>query len=111
VRCDGEVISTIDLYDGGFILLTGPDGSGWVNAADKVRAELTVPLRVFGFDTVLSPVDETIADLLKRYGLEPSGAVLIRPDGFVGFRAARQPAEEYETLRSAFDRILDLTHA
>ena len=111
VRFDGERISTIDLYDGGFILLTGPDGSGWVSAADQVRAELTVPLRVFGFDTVLLPVDESLADLLKRYGLEPSGAVLIRPDGFVGFRSARQAAEEYEALRSAFDRILDLTHA
>jgi len=77
VQWHGQRISTIDTYDGGFILLTGPDNAGWVRAADRVRAELAVPIRVLGLGTDLSPAGELIADLLKRYGLEPSGAVLI----------------------------------
>jgi 2-polyprenyl-6-methoxyphenol hydroxylase-like FAD-dependent oxidoreductase len=111
VQWHGQRISTIDTYDGGFILLTGPDNAGWVRAADRVRAELAVPIRVLGLGTDLSPAGELIADLLKRYGLEPSGAVLIRPDGFAGFRSASRASDEHQALGSALHHILDLTDA
>ena len=111
VKWHGERISTMDTYDGGFILLTGPDNAGWVRAADQIRAELAIPLTVFGLGTDLLPADETIADLLQRYGLEPSGAVLIRPDGFVGFRSASRADDDYAALGSALQQILDLRHA
>jgi len=103
------VISTIDVYDGGFILLTGPDNAGWVKAADQIHEELQVPLAIFGLGSDLSPVDETITDLLQRYGLEPSGALLIRPDGFVGFRSAGRADDEYQALTSALHQILHVS--
>ncbi|MDQ1548224.1 MAG: putative polyketide hydroxylase [Actinomycetota bacterium] len=109
VRSGGEVISTIDVYDGGFILLTGPDNAGWVTAATQVGAELTVPLTVFGLGTDLMPVDEPIDDLLERYGLDPSGAVLIRPDGFVGFRSTTAASDQQKSLGVALRQILDLS--
>jgi 2-polyprenyl-6-methoxyphenol hydroxylase-like FAD-dependent oxidoreductase len=109
VQSHGEVISTIDSYDGGFILLTGPDNAGWVTAAQQVRAELAVPVRVFGLGTDLLPVDEHIDDLLRRYGLDPSGAVLVRPDGFVGFRSINAADDEQKSLTSALREILDLS--
>jgi 2-polyprenyl-6-methoxyphenol hydroxylase-like FAD-dependent oxidoreductase len=105
------VISTIDVYDGGFILFTGPDNAGWVKAADQVRDELEVPLGVFGLGSDLSPVDETITDLLQRYGLESSGALLIRPDGFVGFRFAGRADDEYQALGKALHQILHLSES
>jgi len=108
VRFRGERISTIDVYDGGFVLLTGPDNASWVTAADQVRAELAVPVSVFGLGTDLAPVDELIDDLLKRYGLDPSGALLIRPDGFVGFRSVSRADEEQKALSGALRQILDL---
>ncbi|MEV0474142.1 FAD-dependent monooxygenase [Streptomyces prunicolor] len=107
VRSHGEAISTIDLYDGGFVLLTGPDNSEWVKAADEVREQLKVSLRMFGLGSDLLPVDETIDDLLRRYGLQSPGALLIRPDGFVGFRSAGA-ADEQPTLGNALRRILGL---
>ena len=109
VRSRGEVISTIDLYDGGFILLTGPDNAGWVTAAEQVQGDLAVPVRVFGLGTDLMPVDEHIDELLRRYGLDPSGAVLIRPDGFVGSRSINAADDEQKTLSSALRQILDLS--
>jgi putative polyketide hydroxylase len=109
VRSHGEVISTIDVYDGGFILLTGPDNAGWVTAAEQVRAELAVPVRVCGLGTDLMPVDEHIDDLLRRYGLDPSGAVLVRPDGFAGFRSINAADDEQKSLSSALREILDLS--
>jgi putative polyketide hydroxylase len=108
VRLRGERISTVDVYDGGFVLLTGPDNAGWVKAAEEVRAELAVPLTVFGLGTDLLPVDERIDELLNRYGLEPSGAVLVRPDGFVGFRSTGRVDNEHRALSGAMRQILDL---
>jgi 2-polyprenyl-6-methoxyphenol hydroxylase-like FAD-dependent oxidoreductase len=108
VRFHGERISTIDLYDGGFVLLTGPDNAGWVTAATHVRAELAVPVKVFGLGTDLAPVDEPIDDLLKRYGVDPAGAFLIRPDGFVGFRSVNRADDEHKALSAALRQILDL---
>jgi 2-polyprenyl-6-methoxyphenol hydroxylase-like FAD-dependent oxidoreductase len=108
VRSRGEVVSTIDLYDGGFILLTGPDNAGWVKAAHQAREQLRIPLGIFGLGSDLVPVDETKADLLERYGLESSGALLIRPDGFVGFRSAGEADDAYRALGGALRRILDL---
>jgi len=108
VRFRGERISTIDVYDGGFVLLTGPDNAGWVTAADQVRTELAVPVEVFGLGTDLAPVDELIDDLLKRYGLDPAGALLIRPDGFVGFRSNDRTDDEQKALGGALRQILDV---
>jgi len=108
VRFRGARISTIDVYDGGFVLLTGPENAGWVTAADQVRAELAVPVKVLGLGTDLAPVDELVDDLLKRYGLDPSGALLIRPDGFVGFRSNNRTDDEQKMLSGALCQILDL---
>jgi putative polyketide hydroxylase len=104
---DGSVISTIDVYDGGFILLTGPDNTNWANATEQVRDELQVPLAIFGLGADLLPVDETITDLLQRYGLQPAGALLIRPDGFVGFRSVNAADDEQKSLSSALRQILE----
>jgi len=109
VQSHGEVISTIDLYDGGFILLTGPDNAGWVTAAEQVRAELAVPVKVCGLGTDLMPVEEHLDDLLRRYGLDPSGAVLVRPDGFAGFRSINAADDEQKSLSNALREILDLS--
>lgn len=108
VSLGGEHISTVDVYDGGFILLTGPDNGDWKRAADQIRHELDVPVKVLALGTDLLPVDELIADLLQRYGLTPSGALLIRPDGFVGYRSATRTDDDYQVLRTAVHQILDL---
>jgi hypothetical protein len=110
VKLRGEVVSTIDVYDGGFALFTGPDNSAWASSAGRLREELGIPLSVWGLGADLIPVDETVADLLDRYGLEAAGAgaLLIRPDGFVGFRSPSRPDDEYSALKNALSEILDL---
>ncbi|MFF1817656.1 FAD-dependent monooxygenase [Kribbella sp. NPDC058245] len=105
----GDRISTVDVYDGGFLLLTGPDNAAWLTAADEVRAELAVPVTVFGLGSDLTPVDERVDDLLQRYGLEPSGAILVRPDGFVGFRSISRTGDEQKALSGALRQILDVS--
>jgi putative polyketide hydroxylase len=108
VKSDGGVISTIDVYDGGFVLFTGPAGEAWKHAAEQAVEELGVPVKVHSLGTDLMPVDEAIDQLLGRYGLEPGGALLVRPDGFVGYRAAAGVNDEYGALTSALRDILSL---
>ncbi|HZX42965.1 MAG TPA: hypothetical protein VFE93_14085, partial [Myxococcaceae bacterium] len=40
------------------------------------------------------------------YGISPSGAVLVRPDGFVGWRAPEAAGAPEETLRQALQTLL-----
>ena len=46
--------------------------------------------------------DAALTDVARRfvdaYGIGPSGAVLVRPDGFVAWRAADAAAASVETL-------------
>lgn len=85
---NGERLSTLDLYGRRFVLLAGRDGREWevraVEAARRLRVELDVCRP--GADGLADPEDA----LGTAYGITPRGAVLVRPDGFVAWRAASQ---------------------
>jgi putative polyketide hydroxylase len=111
VMSQGAKISTLHVYDGGFTLFTGPDNTAWATAADQVNRELGIPVQHFALGRHLLPVNESVDNLLDRYGLQRTGAVLIRPDGIVGFRSAAATADEHTQLRGALGKILDLDGA
>lgn len=79
----GKRISTLDLLDGRFVLLTGIAGwsEGAVAAAEKLGIKLA---------TYCIGADGDMHDLQNgwqaRMGVPDEGAVLIRPDGFVAWR-------------------------
>jgi 2,4-dichlorophenol 6-monooxygenase len=83
---DGVEVSTHDLLSAeAFLLLAGPDGQAWCDAATQLADERSLPviaLRVGG-DGELQDVLGTWADLC---GHGDGGAVLVRPDGHVAFR-------------------------
>jgi 2-polyprenyl-6-methoxyphenol hydroxylase-like FAD-dependent oxidoreductase len=64
--------SVIDLFGTDLVLLTGPDAGSW-------RAAM--PAGVVGHR-----IDDP--EWARRYGTGPAGAVLVRPDGHVAWRAA-----------------------
>lgn len=69
--------SMIDLYGKGFVLLAGPD-TDWQTAAKAATGSLGVQLETHVLDG---------ADVRERHGITASGALLVRPDGFVAWRA------------------------
>jgi hypothetical protein len=42
----------------------------------------------------------------EAYGVETDGAVLVRPDGYVGWRSRSGSSRPAEVLRAAFDGLL-----
>src|SRR6185436_11052480 len=84
---DGKSISTLDLFGKSFVVLTGLGGAAWRAAADEAARSLGVPLDVWqvGGERGLRDVDGRFPE---AYALEPGGAVLVRPDSFVAWRAA-----------------------
>ena len=109
LRRRGERISTLDLYERSLVLLSGAqEPGGWHEAAVRLADELGVPLESYrggaGPDAELAPEDE--ADWAERHGTAPSGAVLVRPDGFVAWHSTEPAEDPYATLRQVLTRLL-----
>jgi 2,4-dichlorophenol 6-monooxygenase len=85
--------------------LAGADGATWCSAAEEVARERGVPLDAYRVapDGDLRDDDGTWTEL-RGHG--DAGAVLIRPDGHVAFRAPVAPANPAEEVRSALDVAL-----
>lgn len=71
----GERISTLDLYDNGFVLLTGPSGQAWRTATKRATEQLGTPIRCYSIGTEGDLIDEQRA-WSRLYGVRSDGAVL-----------------------------------
>jgi len=90
----GKPISTVDLFGPHFVLLVGADGRHWKDASRSIKEVLHVPLdsyQVGGDAGELIDVGHRFCD---AFGITKSGAVIVRPDGFIGWRS--RVAEENE---------------
>ncbi len=107
VRYMGTAISTIDLYERSFVLLSGLSKGPWIPAARAAARKLGVPISAYSvgpgpeFD-----LDTGSADWAAVHGTTPAGAVLVRPDGFVAWRADSIPAGPEQELTQALQAVL-----
>lgn len=111
VRHRGERISTLDLYERSFVLLSDADDEGgWHAAAVRVAADMSVPLDAYrigeGPGAELTP--EAGTDWAAAHGTTSGGAVLVRPDGFVAWRAAGPVPDAEAELRDVLRKLLSL---
>jgi hypothetical protein len=100
-------ISTLDLF-GNFVLFTGPQGQSWGSAAHAVAAGFgQLPLDVYRVGRDLRDEDGPMGQrFCNSYGLSDTGASLVRPDGFVAWRAERAVSDPGGALKEAFARHL-----
>ena len=85
----GQVISTLDLYRGEVVLMAGPRGAAWVSAAATASAALGVPITCHQLGVNVEQVTtDGAVPFCDAYGIGESGASLVRPDGYVAWRAA-----------------------
>jgi 2,4-dichlorophenol 6-monooxygenase len=91
---------------GRFLLIAGEDGESWCEAARGLAADAALPL-----DTVrIGHVDGDLFDprcmWLRNRGIERDGAVLVRPDRFIGWRSPSASDDPAGELDGALSRIL-----
>jgi tetracenomycin A2 monooxygenase-dioxygenase len=98
-------LSTIDLFWDQFVLLTGPDGGAWREAATRLAASTDVPLRVV---TIGDDGDYTCpeGDFAQAYGISPGGAVLVRPDAFVAWKSEGDAVDPEALLAGVLGQIV-----
>jgi putative polyketide hydroxylase len=97
----GQEISTIDLYGRRFVLLTGGSGTAWISAAERVARRLGVPLDAYRFGVELEGAEGT-----AKHGIGTEGALLVRPDGFVAWRAEAAAEDPERELEQVLSRLL-----
>jgi putative polyketide hydroxylase len=101
-------LSTLDLYERTFVLLSGSHGGAWQAAGSSVAQRSGIPLACYrvgqGTEHDLAP--GTGQDWAGLHGTDQDGAVLIRPDGFVAWRARAAVADHGRVLTEALDTVL-----
>lgn len=106
---EGAVISTIDLFDLGWTLLSNDSTATWAAAAAQASAAAGVPVSAASVvSSTGAPgeyADES-GDWQRRYSIPVGGAVLVRPDGHVAARWTEAPADAGAAVASALGAVL-----
>lgn len=105
VRHRGEPVSILDLFGDGIVVLAGPDGQAWCEAARAVAHQLGVPLQAYAIGADVADPEHLFG---PAYGVAGTGAVVVRPDGFVGWRSREGGRDPQQTLRGVVESLLCL---
>ena len=115
---DGRRGSTHDLLrPGGFLLLTGSDDQGWSRAADEVGRHFGVTIDHERLDASADADADADAGSSsggtwrELRGHDDAGAVLVRPDGHIAFRAPSGVADHEQAIATAIARTLGVVDA
>lgn len=103
----GQRLSSLDLYGRRLVLLGGPGAEEWCRCARIASSEEGI-----GLD-ICRPGAEGLEDpagsLSQSHAIEPDGCLLVRPDGFVAWRARSANTASVATIRSVLSRIQGCT--
>ena len=86
---DDRSVAVHDLFDREFVLLTARDGTAWSDAAMSLREKRSLPL------TAIRVASD---DFTSKYCVDRKGAVLVRPDGVIAWRAREAETEPFDEL-------------
>lgn len=103
----GERLSTLELFGLGFVFLTGPEARGWHGATKQVSEQFGVKIDAY----CVGPDGNFIVEencWRKAYQANAESVVLVRPDGFVCWRADTKIKQPELALQEVFIQILDL---
>ncbi|KXX84470.1 FAD-dependent monooxygenase [Bacillus cereus] len=101
----GKEVSILDLFGNHFVLLTGVDNSSWAEAVYDVSSKLGINIKVYrvGLSGDFIAQDNVFCEL---YGIENEGVVLIRPDGFIGWRSEKAVVNPDVMLEEVMSNLL-----
>jgi 2-polyprenyl-6-methoxyphenol hydroxylase-like FAD-dependent oxidoreductase len=94
--------STLDLFGRSFVLVAGSSGGAWCAAADAAAGAVGVPIDSYRVGAEL----DASGDIEALHGIGSDGAALVRPDGFVAWRASEARDDAAETVTGALRAAL-----
>ncbi len=102
---EGEKVSILDLFGNNFVLLTEVENSSWVEAVFDVSFKLGIIIKMYrvGVSGDFIAQENVFREL---YGIENEGVVLIRPDGFIGWRSAKAVVNPDVMLEEVMSNLL-----
>jgi putative polyketide hydroxylase len=99
----GRRLSTLDLT-GRWLLLAGSEGTRWSGAAQAAAQSFSrLPLDTW---RVGAELGDPTGQFISSVGISASGAILVRPDGFVAWRAENGASDPEAALRVALNPVL-----
>ena len=104
---DGVRRATKDLVaPGRFLLIAGEDGQAWCDAARELAGSAAVPLDALRIGHIDGDVFDPRCTWLRRRGIGPDGAILVRPDRFVAWRSMGASSDPAGELADALGHVL-----
>ena len=103
VSVGGVERSTLDLFGRNFVVLAGPDGEAWRSAAQAAATSLGVVVDTY---RIGADVADSTGSCERLYGTGTGGAALVRPDGFVAWRASTAEPDPASALADALGAAL-----
>ncbi|WP_373323983.1 aromatic-ring hydroxylase C-terminal domain-containing protein [Dictyobacter formicarum] len=83
------------------------DSSAWSEPITNASNKLNIPLTVYGIGDHQAYADPE-HQFQSAYGITTTGAVLVRPDGFIAWRIHILPSDPTQTLEQVLRKILCL---
>ena len=107
---NGKTLSTLDLFIGDFVLIAASDAPAWAAAATAAASQVgvTVLSYTIGSDLIDRSGEFGAAPFEVAYGIGPTGASLVRPDGYVAWRASDHTPDAADRLTTVLRHVLAL---
>lgn len=94
--------STLDLFQRGWVLLS--EDARWGDHAARAGLVVGVALAFVHIGSAAA-VPSSPESFRATYGIGPSGATLVRPDGYIAWRTVAAPEDPARTLADALARV------
>ncbi len=104
LRRNGLAVSTHDLAGTGFVLLAGAGGRNWTEAGTALAAADGIPLEAHRI-TPDGELQNPDGRFEKTLGIGAQGALLLRPDGVIGWRTRGPHADPRARLDEVMRRL------
>jgi len=103
---DGNRLPMMKLVrPGRFLLIAGEEGAAWCDAAGKLAEAAHLPIDAVRIGHATGDYRDPRCTWLRHREISPRGAVLVRPDRFVGWRSIDAAADPLAALRGAMCAI------
>lgn len=104
---DGTRLPLLDLVrPGRFLLIAGEDAEEWASAARAIADETGLPLDAVAIGHVSGDYMDPRSSWIRQRGITSRGAVLVRPDRFVGWRSPDRSEDPRGALEAGLAAIL-----